>query len=97
MRGVLDTLDRDVVFSLCQYGWGKVWEWGGELGGNLWRVTGDITDTWPSMSSIGFQQTDPRRSRGPDTGTIRTSWWADTLAGAGSTRRGPPTLPPTSQ
>ena len=65
MRGVLDKLDRDVVFSLCQYGWGKVWEWGGELGGNLWRVTGDITDTWPSMSSIGFQQTGHEKFAGP--------------------------------
>ena len=30
---------------------------GAQVGGNLWRVTGDITDTWPSMSGIGFQQT----------------------------------------
>jgi len=65
MRGVLDKLDRDVVFSLCQYGWGKVWEWGGELGGNLWRVTGDITDTWVSMSAIGFQQTGHEKFAGP--------------------------------
>ena len=65
MRGVLDTLDRDFVFSLCQYGWGKVWEWGDSVGGNLWRVTGDITDTWPSMSSIGFQQTGHEKFAGP--------------------------------
>jgi alpha-galactosidase len=65
MRGVLDTLDRDIVFSLCQYGWGKVWEWGDQVGGNLWRVTGDITDTWPSMSAIGFQQTGHETFAGP--------------------------------
>lgn len=65
MRGVLDALDRDFVFSLCQYGWGNVWEWGAEVGGNLWRVTGDITDTWPSMSSIGFQQTGHEQYAGP--------------------------------
>lgn len=65
MRGVLDSLDRDFVFSLCQYGWGNVWEWGAEVGGNLWRVTGDITDTWPSMSSIGFQQTGHEQYAGP--------------------------------
>ena len=57
MRAALDKLDRDFVYSLCQYGWGNVWEWGAQVGGNLWRVTGDITDTWPSMSGIGFQQT----------------------------------------
>ena len=65
MRGVLDTLDRDIVFSLCQYGWGKVWEWGDKVGGNLWRVTGDITDTWVSMSAIGFQQTGHEQYAGP--------------------------------
>ena len=65
MRAALDTLDRDVVFSLCQYGWGDVWEWGKDVGGNLWRVTGDITDTWPSMSSIAFQQTGHEAFAGP--------------------------------
>ncbi|OFW11992.1 MAG: hypothetical protein A3H96_12035 [Acidobacteria bacterium RIFCSPLOWO2_02_FULL_67_36] len=65
MRGVLDKLDRDVVYSLCQYGWGNVWEWGDQVGGNLWRVTGDITDTWASMSSIGFAQTGHEKHAGP--------------------------------
>ncbi len=65
MRSVLDRMDRDFVFSLCQYGWGKVWEWGDSVGGNLWRVTGDITDTWPSMSAIGFQQTGHEKFAGP--------------------------------
>jgi len=65
MRTILDGLDRDFVFSLCQYGWGKVWEWGHEVGGDLWRVTGDITDTWPSMSAIGFQQTGHEKYAGP--------------------------------
>jgi alpha-galactosidase len=65
MRSALDKLDRDLVFSLCQYGWGNVWEWGQEVGGNLWRMTGDITDTWPSMAGIGFQQTGREKYAGP--------------------------------
>jgi alpha-galactosidase len=65
MRSILDTLDRDFVYSLCQYGWGRVWEWGADVGGNLWRVTGDINDNWWSMSSIGFQQTGHERFAGP--------------------------------
>ncbi len=56
MRVALNKVDRDIVYSLCQYGMGKVWEWGNEVGGNLWRTTGDITDTWQSLSSIGFNQ-----------------------------------------
>jgi len=47
---------RDILFSLCQYGMSDVWNWGGSVNGNCWRTTGDITDTWRSMSSIGFKQ-----------------------------------------
>ena len=47
---------RDILFSLCQYGMADVWNWGGSVEGNSWRTTGDITDTWRSMSSIGFRQ-----------------------------------------
>jgi alpha-galactosidase len=47
---------RDIVFSLCQYGMAEVWTWGGSVNGNCWRTTGDITDTWRSMSKIGFNQ-----------------------------------------
>lgn len=47
---------RDIVYSLCQYGMNRVWEWGDHVDGQLWRTTGDITDTWGSMSTIGFDQ-----------------------------------------
>ena len=47
---------RDIVFSLCQYGMADVWNWGGSVDGNCWRTTGDITDNWRSLSSIGFHQ-----------------------------------------
>ena len=40
---------RDIVFSLCQYGWDDVSTWGALAGGNCWRTTGDIFDTWPSV------------------------------------------------
>lgn len=40
---------RPIVFSLCEYGWGNVEKWGPEVGGNLWRTTGDIRDEWTSM------------------------------------------------
>jgi alpha-galactosidase len=56
MGDILADLDRDIVYSLCQYGWGDVWQWGQEMGGNCWRTTGDIVDSWGSMSYIGFSQ-----------------------------------------
>ena len=42
MSAILKTLDRDIVFNLCQYGMGEVWKWGGRVGGNCWRTTGDL-------------------------------------------------------
>jgi len=33
---------RDIVFNLCQYGMGNVWEWGAEVGGHCWRTAGDL-------------------------------------------------------
>lgn len=56
MREALDRVDRDIVYSLCQYGMKDVSAWGGEVGGDLWRTTGDIGDSWNSLSSIGFAQ-----------------------------------------
>lgn len=47
---------RPIVYSLCEYGKGDVWKWGAQVGGNLWRTTGDIGDSWKSMSQIGFDQ-----------------------------------------
>ncbi|HLH56556.1 MAG TPA: NPCBM/NEW2 domain-containing protein [Verrucomicrobiae bacterium] len=65
MREALNRVPRDIVFSLCQYGMGNVWEWGAEVGGNCWRTTGDISDTWSSMSGIGFSQAGHERFAGP--------------------------------
>lgn len=55
MKQALELQNRDIVLSLCQYGMSDVWKWGAEMG-QLWRTTGDITDTWNSMYSIGFSQ-----------------------------------------
>ncbi len=53
---LIKTMPRDIVYSLCEYGMDSVWTWGAQAGGNLWRTTGDIVDTWGSMSGIGFNQ-----------------------------------------
>ncbi len=56
MGEALQATERPIVYSLCQYGRSDVWKWGPEVGGNLWRTTGDIRDAWESMSRIGFGQ-----------------------------------------
>lgn len=65
MEKALAETDRDIVFSLCQYGMGNVWEWGADVGGNLWRTTGDITDEWESLNTIGFNQVKNNKFAGP--------------------------------
>ena len=54
---------RPIVYSLCQYGWQDVGEWGAKAGGNLWRTTGDISDRWQSMMHIGFELQPGRENR----------------------------------
>jgi alpha-galactosidase len=58
MGDALHSVGRPIVFSLCQYGRADVWKWGPDVGGNLWRTTGDIRDAWDSMTKIGFNQND---------------------------------------
>lgn len=65
MRDCLAKQPRDIIYSLCQYGMGNVWEWGAEVGGNSWRTTGDIVDTWDSVSGIGFSHIGHQKYVGP--------------------------------
>jgi len=56
---------RPILYSLCQYGNLNVEEWGESVGGNSWRTTGDISDRWQSMSTIGFEGTSNPNQTGP--------------------------------
>lgn len=42
MGGLLKRQNRDIVYNLCQYGMGDVWEWGAEVDGHCWRTAGDL-------------------------------------------------------
>ena len=71
-------LDRDIVFNLCQYGMGDVWNWGGDVG-NCWRTTGDLgigtRRALPGFYSIAFSNAQPlANTPGPAHGTIPTTF-----------------------
>jgi alpha-galactosidase len=59
--------------------------WGVEVGGNLWRTTGDITDTWSSMAKLGFGQekcapyAGPGHWNDPDMLVVGQVGWGPTL------------------
>jgi alpha-galactosidase len=51
MREAIDATSRPIVYSICEWGQSKPWEWAPKVG-NLWRTTGDISDNWASVRSI---------------------------------------------
>ncbi|MEU4249528.1 NPCBM/NEW2 domain-containing protein [Amycolatopsis sp. NPDC026612] len=51
MRDALKKTGRPIVYSLCEWGENKPWEWGADVG-HLWRTTGDIKDNWAKMLQI---------------------------------------------
>lgn len=78
-------LDRDMIFSVANWGQGNAWEWGDKTGGQLWRTTGDIEDSWVSLESIGFTQETPAAYSHPggwsDPDMLIVGWvgWGDKL------------------
>jgi len=74
---------RDIVFSVCQYGMSDVWKWGGSVGGNCWRTTNDITDTWVSVKNIVLDQdksaayAKPGNWNDPDMLVVGTVGWGN--------------------
>ena len=65
MNQALKATGRPIVYSLCQYGWDAVWEWGPSVGANSWRTTGDIQPNWNSIYSILNAQAGLAKYAGP--------------------------------
>jgi alpha-galactosidase len=60
MGAILREQKRDIVFNLCQYGMGDVWEWGAQVGGNSWRTAGDLGFELNRMIDVALKNTDHR-------------------------------------
>lgn len=52
MRDALYATGRPVVFSICEWGTNKPWEWAGNVG-HLWRTTGDIAPVFDGEVNHG--------------------------------------------
>lgn len=65
MHEALLKTGRPMVFSLCQYGDDAVWQWGTQVGGNMWRTTGDINPNFDRISLIGREQAGLSKYAGP--------------------------------
>jgi alpha-galactosidase len=75
MSMALKAAGRPIVFSLCEWGNNKPWEWGAKVG-HLWRTTGDIYNcfdceknnvTWSAWGVLKIidMQKDLRKYAGP--------------------------------
>jgi alpha-galactosidase len=65
MYDALQKTGRSILYSLCQYGMQKGWQWAASVGGNLWRTDDDIRDNYFSMAELGFGQNGLERFAGP--------------------------------
>jgi alpha-galactosidase len=65
MRDALYAAGRPIVFSICEWGKSRPWEWAQEVG-HLWRTTGDIVDRWDAMIDIVDKQRDLGPYSGPN-------------------------------
>lgn len=52
MRDALYKTGRPIIFSICEWGENKPWEWAKPIG-HLWRTTGDITHCWDCEENHG--------------------------------------------
>jgi alpha-galactosidase len=46
MGRALESVDREIVYSICEWGTNESWRWGRNVGGDLWRATDDIIAKW---------------------------------------------------
>jgi len=78
MGKILKSLDRDMVFNLCQYGMGDVWKWGGEVDGHSWRTSGDLGFELDRIFDVALKNSEHRQYSKPgewnDPDYIQIGW-----------------------
>lgn len=81
MGDLLKQQDRDIVFNLCQYGMGDVWNWGREIGGHSWRTGGDLGMELNRIFEIAINNAGFGKHSGPggwnDPDYIQIGWIGD--------------------
>ncbi len=65
MGAALRATGRPILYSLCQYGFDDVWDWGPQVGASMWRTTDDIKDRYERMFIIGNSEAELARYAAP--------------------------------
>ncbi|KAF2303379.1 hypothetical protein GH714_017650 [Hevea brasiliensis] len=64
MSYALHKVGKPILYSICEWGEEYPAKWAGQYG-NAWRTTGDIKDTWESVTSIADENNRWGRYAGP--------------------------------
>ncbi|MBI5770477.1 MAG: NPCBM/NEW2 domain-containing protein [Verrucomicrobia bacterium] len=85
MGSLVERLPRDVVFNLCQYGHGNVWEWGEAVGGQCWRTADDLGGHLSSLFDVALKNAEHRAWSRPgawnDPDYVQIGWIGDARGG----------------
>jgi len=65
MGDLLASQKRDIIFNLCQYGMGDVWEWGADVDGHSWRTAGDLGFSLDQIITVAAKNVEHRAWNGP--------------------------------
>jgi alpha-galactosidase len=58
---------RDIIYNLCQYGMGNVWEWGAQVHAHSWRTSGDLGYELDRIFQVARTNAEHRAWNGPST------------------------------
>jgi alpha-galactosidase len=58
MADALHKSGHDIAFGICEWGIRYPWNWGASVGGQLWRMGGDIRDKWKDLKPNRNPKTD---------------------------------------
>jgi alpha-galactosidase len=90
MGDLLKRQKRDILLNLCQYGMGKVWEWGAEVGGQSWRTAGDLGFELDRIFEVALANAEHRAWSKPgswnDPDYIQIGWVGDAHTGGQPTK-----------
>ncbi len=68
MAEALAAAGRPIFFSLCEWGYENPAAWASSIGGNSWRISGDIKDDWRSIVTRASTGASLWRYAGPTLG-----------------------------
>jgi alpha-galactosidase len=55
MGQALRSSGRELLYSLCEWGNQAPHLWGRQVGGHMWRVSGDVVDSWVNLQKPNWQ------------------------------------------